>query len=94
MNTLLGVLTLERNFKERIKKVCRYSDPLKIANEFYQVPWRTSIRHLLWPMHNRNWASRGFTELVRRGQHHMDTNQYLPVEYNTADSSDTSSDSS
>ena len=39
-------------------------------------------------------GKQGLTELVRRGQHDMDTNRYFPIEYHPADSSDTSSDSS
>ncbi|KIM37480.1 hypothetical protein M413DRAFT_448525 [Hebeloma cylindrosporum] len=65
-----GVLRLERNSKERIAKVSRL----------------TNIRHLIWPMYKRNWASKGFTELVRRGQHHINTNRYLPIEYALNDS--------
>ncbi|KIM37482.1 hypothetical protein M413DRAFT_448527 [Hebeloma cylindrosporum] len=57
-----GILRLKRNSKESIAK----------------VSWRTDIRHLFTPMYNRNWASRAFTELVRKGQHHMDTNAHLP----------------
>ncbi|KIM37501.1 hypothetical protein M413DRAFT_448552 [Hebeloma cylindrosporum] len=57
-----GVLKLERNSRERMA----------------QVSWYSNIRRFFWTMYNRSWASRGFTELVRRGQHHMDTNLYLP----------------
>ncbi|KIM44651.1 hypothetical protein M413DRAFT_442604 [Hebeloma cylindrosporum] len=64
-----GVLRLERNSKQSIDK----------------LPWRMSTPHLFWPMCNRNWATRGFTELVRRGQYHMDTNQYLSMEYPPSD---------
>ncbi|KIM37483.1 hypothetical protein M413DRAFT_448528 [Hebeloma cylindrosporum] len=59
-----GILRLERNSKERNAK----------------VSWHTNIRRFFWPMYDRNWASRGFTELVRRGQHHMETNLYLPMD--------------
>ncbi|KIM44553.1 hypothetical protein M413DRAFT_356069 [Hebeloma cylindrosporum] len=59
-----GVLRLERKSKAGAEK----------------VSWAMRVRHLFWPMHKRNWASKGFTELVRRGQHHMDTNRYLSLE--------------
>ncbi|KIM37486.1 hypothetical protein M413DRAFT_448532 [Hebeloma cylindrosporum] len=42
-----------------------------------KVSGRRNIRHFFRPIY-RNWASRGFTELVRKSQYHMDTNSSLP----------------